>query len=264
MEVIEVASMPRLRFAHIYSSKKYSNFFSPLENFLEISYLQKGSLDFDDGVNKYTAEKDDITCIFRKKPLSISADNFHCHHTVGINLKIEYTDNSINGLFLPPVTPARLKTAEVCRQIDWFIHNVAICDNSPTKSAAKILEMLCTIDKINRDAMSDNVPNDSLYVYRAKKYISKNICEPIMQKDVAKHLGVTPGYLCSIFKKSEGTTLMKYINSEKLKGVKSLIETKNIPLYEAATMYGYSDPNYVSRLYKKMFGFNITDVPNKR
>ena len=42
------------------------------------------------------------------------------------------------------------------------------------------------------------------------------------------------------------------------------METKKLPLYEAATMYGYSDPNYVSRLYKKMFGFNITDVPNKR
>jgi transcriptional accessory protein Tex/SPT6 len=33
--------------------------------------------------------------------------------------------------------------------------------------------------------------------------------------------------------------------------------------YEAASMLGYSDPNYVSALYKKLFGHNITAHPNR-
>ena len=33
----------------------------------------------------------------------------------------------------------------------------------------------------------------------------------------------------------------------------------NFDLYKAAEFFGYSDPSYVSRLYKKLFGSNITD-----
>jgi YesN/AraC family two-component response regulator len=37
------------------------------------------------------------------------------------------------------------------------------------------------------------------------------------------------------------------------------MERENLRLYEAATRYGYTDANYVSRLYKRYFGKNITD-----
>ena len=37
------------------------------------------------------------------------------------------------------------------------------------------------------------------------------------------------------------------------------MDNLNLNLYEAAAMYGDKDPNYVSRLYKELFGYNITD-----
>ena len=40
------------------------------------------------------------------------------------------------------------------------------------------------------------------------------------------------------------------------------MEKENLKLYEASQLFGYSDANYVSFLYKKMFGRNITDKPN--
>ena len=39
------------------------------------------------------------------------------------------------------------------------------------------------------------------------------------------------------------------------------MESSGMKLYEAALQYGYSDPNYVSMLYKKLFGRNITENP---
>ena len=53
---------------------------------------------------------------------------------------------------------------------------------------------------------------------------------------------------------------MSYINHIKLEGVRSIMEKEHIPLNQAAEIYGFSDPNYVSRLYKKYFHANITDV----
>ena len=55
--------------------------------------------------------------------------------------------------------------------------------------------------------------------------------------------------------------MMQYINRLKLENIKVLMEHTHLHLYEAAALYGYSDPNYVSRLYKRLFGHNITDKP---
>ena len=35
-----------------------------------------------------------------------------------------------------------------------------------------------------------------------------------------------------------------------------------VPTSAVAALYGYTDPNYVSRLYRQLFGYNITDRPN--
>ena len=85
----------------------------------------------------------------------------------------------------------------------------------------------------------------------------------ITQKSVAQYLSITPEYLCSVFKKVEGISFQKYVNYEKLEAIKNLIEKEQAHLYEAATLFGYSDPNYVSRLFKKYYGYNITDKQNR-
>ena len=125
--------------------------------------------------------------------------------------------------------------------------------------AAKFLELLCAIDRCNRTAQNKNLPSELLYTERAKDYIQRNINTSITQNAVAAHLGISPEYLCTVFKKTEGTTMIKYINMLKLESIKTLIDNTNMHLYEAAAMYGYSDPNYVSRLHKQLFGYNITD-----
>ena len=92
------------------------------------------------------------------------------------------------------------------------------------------------------------------------EYVQSNISLPITQKSVAKYLSITPEYLCAVFKKTEGMTFIKYVNGEKLSAIKKLMEKEHVHLYEAAAHFGYNDPNYVSRLFKKYYGYNITDV----
>jgi len=76
---------------------------------------------------------------------------------------------------------------------------------------------------------------------------------------VAEHLSISPEYLCYVFKKATGISVMKYTNMTKLHAMRNLMEKENLYLYEAASLFGYSDPNYVSRLFRKLFGFNITN-----
>ena len=52
--------------------------------------------------------------------------------------------------------------------------------------------------------------------------------------------------------------MMAFINRVKLEQIRTLMENNHLTLARAAEQYGYSDPNYVSRLYSKYFGTPIT------
>ena len=83
------------------------------------------------------------------------------------------------------------------------------------------------------------------------------------QRAAAKSLGITPEYLCAVFRKSEGRSLIRFTNELKLENILELMRSKGVTLAEASAQYGFSDPNYVSRLYKKYFGENITEALKK-
>ncbi len=260
MNCVEITSLPDILFSHIYKADHYHNSFSVRERVLEVSYIADGSFDLEVGNERLCAKKGDILCLLHDKKTVIVTDKFHSHHTVGV--KVDWVFCSDNrGLLLPIITPAKTGTANICRLIDGFVHNQLVYKESRVLGAAKFLELLCAIDKCNRNAQSNNLPSEILYAQRAKDYIQRNIRACITQNSVAAYLGISPEYLCTVFKKAEGTTVMKHINKLKLESIKTLIDHTNMHLYEAAAMYGYTDPNYVSRLHKQLFGYNITDKP---
>lgn len=261
MNFIEISSLPKILFSHIYKAEAYQNRFSVIDNFLEISYIADGSFELEVGNKKYCAKKGDVICFLHNAETILSAKNFHCHHTVGATVNWNVSTDEQNSLILPTVTPAENNTETICHLIDDFVHNQIVYKESKTLGATKFLELLCAIDKCNRTAQNKNLPGESLYTKRAKDYIQRNINTCITQNSVAAYLGISPEYLCTVFKKVEGTTVIKYINKLKLESIKTLIDNTNIHLYEAAAMYGYTDPNYVSRLHKQLFGYNITDKP---
>lgn len=260
MNRIEIESLPSILFSHIYEPQSYHTSFPVREHFLEVTYIAEGSFDLVVGNDKYRAKKGDVICSLYNATAFISTDSFHSHHTVGA--RVDWTFSSEEqSLFLPILTPEENNTSSICLLIDDFVHNHMLYKTSKALGAAKFLELLCEIDKCNRKAQNINLPSELLYAERAKNYILQNINACITQKAVAEYLGISPEYLCSLFKKTEGTTMMRYINKIKLENIKTLMNNKNIPLYEAAAFYGYNDANYVSRLYKQLFGYNITDKP---
>lgn len=259
MQTIEVHDLPRIKFAHTHHADKYSHVLLKTENAMEITYISEGSITIEYNETEYTANKGDIICfLYNQEQIKLKTPAYHEHHTVYAQLKWSLQKN-VNGLYLPIVTPARYNTKSARDIIDRLIKNQPIFKASQTKGASKFLELLCEIDKCNRKQKEFKLPSEILYTQRAKEYVQKNLHIPITQKSVAQHLGISPEYLCSVFKKAEGISFQKYVNYEKLEGIKNLIEKESAHLYEASARFGYNDPNYVSRLFKKYYGYNITD-----
>jgi len=263
MQTYEIESLPFVKFAHVYHADTYFNTFRKKDNSMEITFISEGSIFIEYNGMEYVANKGDIVILpYDQEQIKIRAVAYHEHHTVFANLKWSL-QNDINGLYLPLVTPERFNTRSAANMIDQLIRNQLIFKESKTKGASKLLELLCEIDQCNRKQAELKLPSEVLYTQHAKKYVQTNLHLPITQKSVAHYLSITPEYLCSVFKKIEGISFQKYVNYEKLEAIKNLMEKEHVHLYEAAALFGYNDPNYVSRLFKKYYGYNITDTQNR-
>lgn len=260
MKGLQLLSLPVFAFAHIHKAERYHHVIPSNPSRLEITYLEEGSLNLKTSEGIVRLHKGDIACCHTDT--SVDTDCFHCHHTVCVNVDWQFTD-APGHLLLPVVMPACSAAEEIRELIDQFIYQTYLYENSPEKAACDFLQILCKIDHCNRKSEEQAGSGSSILVSRAKKYIHRHLYAPITQEEVAAHLNITPGYLCSIFRKSEHISVMRYINTLKLKQVRELMENRGMKLYEAASMLGYSDPNYVSALYKKLFGHNITAHPNR-
>lgn len=258
MDNIEICSLPKIKFALGYSSDSYDNFLPPEEDFIEITYIYEGSMTVESDGFKEVAEKGDILVNLFGSGRRISTDSFQEHRTVGAYVKWRENSEVLYPLLLPNITKADKNVSSIHRLIDELIHDVYFYKNSPANGAEKFLELLCEISDYNKKHNSLGRSSDRLYTHRAKEFISENIHRSFTLGEIAENLSITPEYLCTIFKKSEGISLIKYANTVKLQGVKSLMEKENLRLYEAAAHFGFSDPNYVSRIYRQYFGSNIT------
>lgn len=263
MNNIEIYTLPQIRFAHAHSRNDYYNHFPVRDNFIEVSYVAEGELHIETDNNHFVAKQNDVVCFLHNDIVDITSKGFHCHHTVSAYVDWKFLDAPITGLHLPVVTPQDLDTTHICKLIDDFIYGRNSYEESIAKNACQFLRILTEIDRCNQKANRMNVYGDVLYAERAKKYIHKHLSMPITQAEVASHLGISSGYLCSVFKKVQGVPLMQYINKVKLEAISQIMEREHLKLYEAAALFGYTDANYVSRLYKKMFQHNISDKPKK-
>lgn len=261
MKLYDITTLPQITFAHTHSAQRYSTVFPESHSVIEISCITEGCLEVTRDDQLQLAEKGDILCILRDSPVRVHTDSYHSHHTVCAAVQwIE--SHSSNALCLPLLTKASAETESISKGIDAFIYTPYLYENTNARAAADFLGILCKIHSINSTGSSLGQTH-FLLAERAKKYIHANLHRPIVQNEIAAHLGVTPQHLCQVFRQAEGTTIIKYSNLAKLRKIKALMEKEHLKLYEAAARFGFSDPSYVSSLYHKMFGHSITSQPNE-
>ena len=102
-------------------------------------------------------------------------------------------------------------------------------------------------------------PGNRRHCIRAKAYISENISRRLTVGDVAGAIGVSKNYLTNVFSNTEGIPLMEYINRSKLSYMMILIRRYGYTLAQAGKHVGFTDVNYISRIFKRYYGMTITE-----
>ena len=86
------------------------------------------------------------------------------------------------------------------------------------------------------------------------QYTKQYYNQGITLEEIAEKLHVSEEYLSSQFKKETGSTFSETIRRYRIENVKGLLLKSSLKLNQIADMVGYSDPKYMSKVFKEEVG----------
>jgi two-component system, response regulator YesN len=99
----------------------------------------------------------------------------------------------------------------------------------------------------------------SFVIVSSKEYISNNYCREIALEDVSREVNVSPNYFSKLFKDETGSNFIDYLTTLRIEKAKKLLSDSKYVNKEICYQIGYSDPNYFSRIFKRIVGVTPTE-----
>lgn len=83
-------------------------------------------------------------------------------------------------------------------------------------------------------------------------YIDKNYLKDMTLEETASHCRLSSFYFSKLFKKEKGITFIDYLTGKRISKAKKLLLNSNLSIKEISASAGYSDPNYFTKVFKKV------------
>lgn len=262
-------SLPKITFAHTYARHSEHYTLYPVEaNCVEIAFIRQGKAEAKIFGNNYVFLPGDIMCHFHKTPLEMKYLETCEIHTVIAYFDCEFSEERTDDSFYLPFYTA---TSESTKEIEKTLDEIILQYNTVSKASPQIyslfFKLIALIDDqnliITRSEKNINY-SQIMYVNKAKKYIFDHIQRHISLEEIASYLDLSVPYICNIFKKVTGETIIRHINLLKLEKIKNIVTGYNITLSQAGEQVGLYDVHYISRMFKKYYNINITDFRKTR
>lgn len=96
------------------------------------------------------------------------------------------------------------------------------------------------------------------------RYMEKSLDTTLTLKELSRQAGLTPQYLCRIFKKHTGHSPMEYYNMRKIQRACNLLDMTDFRISEIGNQIGIKDPYYFSRVFKHIMKMSPTEYRNRQ
>ena len=109
--------------------------------------------------------------------------------------------------------------------------------------------------------LAANTPKQDSVITKAQEYIRQNFTKDISLEMAAQQVNISPYYFSKLFKEETGTNFSDYLTDLRIQKATSLLKQdpeRNIK--EISIESGYSNPNYFSRIFKKVTGMTPTEL----
>lgn len=111
-----------------------------------------------------------------------------------------------------------------------------------------LLELLRHLEFNNSDNQQYSLVND------ITNYIQEHYSEPISNESIGKQFGYHPVYINSLMRKIANTSLHQYVIATRLHQAIQMIMETTLSVEEISLAVGFSNPQYLTRLFKARFG----------
>jgi predicted TIM-barrel enzyme/AraC-like DNA-binding protein len=113
--------------------------------------------------------------------------------------------------------------------------------------------------QFDQDSALFNLADEMDYVYFIKDYIAKNYMNKISFNDLAMRVHLSRTYLSAMFNREVGVTFPEYLTQVRINKAIEIMRNKNINKTEIATLVGFSDYAYFSKIFKKHTGYSPSE-----
>lgn len=178
--------------------------------------------------------------------------------------KDDVNDHSV--LLLPNFDPA--VTADHLNEINILMHKYIHYNSQNTLSnnlmkVSILYEILTKMDAYTRRQLSQDAEKmymyNQYYIKKINSMIHKAYNTKISSSVIAKELGISNGYLSSMYKKATGITISEYILMTRMKKAEEFLKNNNLSTGKIAAMVGYENESSFRKRFKQYFGLNIKE-----
>lgn len=96
-------------------------------------------------------------------------------------------------------------------------------------------------------------------VDRARRFIAERFAEDLTLESVAAHVMLSPYYFSKVFRQVVGENFVDHVTRVRVEQAKRKLASPEASVKEVCFAVGYHDPNYFSRVFKKVTGRTPTE-----
>ena len=106
--------------------------------------------------------------------------------------------------------------------------------------------------------------NTSSSVKIAVDYMEKNFDKEISLEEVSRYVGVSPQHFSKIFKQETGLNYVDWLTKLRIEQAKKNFRLGKHTIKEVCFQVGYKDPNYFSRIFRKIVGMTPSEYAREK
>lgn len=99
-----------------------------------------------------------------------------------------------------------------------------------------------------------NITRANKNIEKVLEYIDQNLHKDISQRDVAEYIGLSTGYISTIFKEHLGKNYIDYLNGKRVERAKQLLKETRFNIREVGFRVGFNNIQTFMRTFKKHEG----------
>ncbi len=123
----------------------------------------------------------------------------------------------------------------------------------------RILDIVDEIEGRQEDAHDEAEGGHWNIINRAKAYIEDFYMEELTLQRIADEVGISAGYLSTLFPKYLGCGFIDYLNQIRIRRACGYLKQNYLKTYQIAHAVGYQDEKYFSRVFKKVMGMSARE-----